>query len=84
MKQKEDFSPVEVFAGTAWEAGLVKSMLEDMEIEAFLKDQIMGIMNPWYVTPGGFGSIKVVVAHQDEEKAKKVVEDYYRNIKQSE
>ena len=38
---------MEVFAGSAWEASLVKSLLENAEIEAFLKDEIRGTTFPW-------------------------------------
>jgi hypothetical protein len=79
MKEKDDSSPVVVFAGTQWEAGLVKSMLEDNEIQAFLKDEILGFMTPWNVASGG---VKVVVASHDEEKAKLIVADYYKNEKE--
>jgi hypothetical protein len=79
MEKKDDLSPVEVFAGTQWEAAFMKSLLEDNEIQAFLKDEIWGMMAPWNVTPGGFGAVKVVVPTQDEERAKQVVADYYKN-----
>lgn len=83
MKEKDDLSPVEVFAGTQWEAAFVKSMLEDNEIEAFLKDEIFGTMSPWTVTPGGFGPVKVIVPIHDEERAKKVVDEYVQNKSKS-
>jgi len=41
-----------IFVGTAWEAGIVKSLLENAEIEALLKDEIMGTLNPWWTAPG--------------------------------
>ena len=80
MKEKDELSPVVVFAGTQWEAAFVKSMLEDNEIQALLKDEVFGTLSPWMVTPGGFGPVKVVVAKQDEkEKAKLVVDDYNKS-----
>ena len=66
-------TPVEVFAGTAWEAALLKSLLENAEIEAFLKDEIRGTMAPWHVTPGGTNPVKIVVSGRDVEKANEVV-----------
>ena len=82
MKEKDEFSPVVVFAGTQWEAGLVKSMLEDNEIQAFLKDEILGSLIPSDSASGGYGAVKVVVASHDQENAKLVVADYYKNEKE--
>jgi hypothetical protein len=71
--------PVDVFAGTAWEAALVKSLLENAEIEVFLKDEIRGTMAPWHISPGGTDPVKVVVAGADFEKAMEVVRDFENN-----
>ena len=73
--------PVIVFAGSAWEAGLVKTILEDEQIEVFIKDEIRGTYAPWQVTPGGAGAVKVVVSSDDLERAEKIVEKYYSNLK---
>ena len=81
MKTKQENSPVEVFAGTFWEAALVKSLLENAEIEAFLKDEIRGTMTPWHISPGGTNPVKVVVSSNDLEKAKQVVDDFETNRK---
>lgn len=74
-------NPVQVFAGTAWEAALVKSLLENAEIEAFLKDEIRGTTMPWQVTPGGIGAVKVVVSENDYDVAAQVVHDFETNRK---
>jgi hypothetical protein len=76
---KAQNTPVEVFAGDAWEAALVKSLLENAEIETFLKDEIRGTMTPWHISPGGMDAVKVVVASQDYEKAMQVVIDFESN-----
>jgi len=73
--------PVEVFAGTIMQAGILKSLLEDSEIEAFLKDEIMGSMAPWYSSGGGAASVKVVVSKSDYERAILVVAEFEKNIK---
>ncbi len=75
----EEHMPTEVFAGTQWEAALVKSLLENAEIEAFLKDEIRGTTMPWQVTPGGINAVKVVVARKDVELAKQVVDEFEAN-----
>ena len=77
-----DIHPVEVFAGMQWEASLVKSLLENAEIQAFLKDEIRGTTMPWQVTPGGINAVKVVVSSRDLELAQQVVKDFEANRQQ--
>lgn len=78
-KSDKTSDPVEVYAGTPWQAGMVKSLLIDSEIEAFIQDEIMGTLNPWWTAPGGVGAIRVFVAFKDFEEAKKIVEEYEKN-----
>lgn len=80
MKSNNEITPIEVFAGSAMQANLVKSLLENSEIQSFLKDEFMGTMNPWHTAPGGLGAVKVFVSDNDYEKAKIVVQDYERSI----
>ncbi|MDT8402647.1 MAG: DUF2007-related protein [Bacteroidales bacterium] len=81
MKGNKDISPVEVFAGSFMQASLVKSLLEDTGIEAFLKDEYMGTLNPWHAAPGGVEAVKVFVSDRDYEKAKIVVREYERKTR---
>jgi hypothetical protein len=81
MKTDKGLSPVVVFAGTAVQATLVKSLLENAEIEAYIKDEFTGVLTPWHNNPGGAGAVKVLVSGEDREKAGKVVEEYESNLK---
>ncbi|MBA7716129.1 hypothetical protein ES703_125194 [subsurface metagenome] len=56
--------------------GYVKSMLEMNGIKASLKDEGMGVIAPWYVTPGGVGAVKVVVLESQFEKAIQTMRSY--------
>jgi Rad3-related DNA helicase len=76
----EEFDPVVVFSGTLLEADMVKSLLENEGIPAYLKDEYMGTMVPWNVAPGGAGAVKVVVAQRDETNALSIVEEYRHNV----
>jgi hypothetical protein len=76
MNAGKNAEPVEVFAGTAVQATMLKSLLENAEIEAFLKDEMVGGLAPWHSSPGGAGAVKVFVSSVDLEKAMKVVENY--------
>ena len=84
MKKNDDIEPVEVFAGSIWAAEMVKSLLENAEIEAFLIDENTGTLAPWYTSPGGAGSVKVVVSSLDYEEARSIVKEYEDNIRTSE
>jgi len=81
MKSENSIEPVEVFAGTAVQASLVKSLLENAEIEAYLKDEFTGVLYPWHISPGGVGAVKVYVSSVNLEKAILVVEDYESKVK---
>jgi hypothetical protein len=84
MKTNRETEPVEIFSGTAWQAGMVKSLLENAEIDAFIKDGIMGTFNPWWTAPGGAGAVKVFVSKEDYTRAKEVVREYERNLQENE
>ena len=79
MKTNDNIVPVEVFSGTIVEAEIVKSLLENAEIETFLKDELIGTLTPWNTAAGGVGSVKIVVSNLDYDKAKLVVEEYKKN-----
>lgn len=80
MKENEGY-PVEVFAGSAVQAHLLISLLEDAGIEAYLKDEFTGVLTPWHASPGGAGAVKVLVSSIDRERARIVVDEFERNSK---
>lgn len=82
MSTHNDSNAVEVYAGNLVEAGMVKSLLEDANIKAYLKDEMMGTFSPWWVTPGGTGSVGVVVSSHDLDRAKGIVEEYEKKVRE--
>jgi|PlaIllAssembly_1097288.scaffolds.fasta_scaffold1083808_1 hypothetical protein len=80
MKSEDEVSMIEIFAGTPWQAGMVKNLLENEGIQAFIADEIIGTLNPWWTAPGGAGAIKVRISSADYEQAKLIVEEYERNL----
>lgn len=76
MSSNQQIIPVVVFDGNYWEAVLVKSLLENAEIYAFLKDEYRGVLAPWQVTPGPVAAVKVMVSSEDLEKARIVVREF--------
>jgi hypothetical protein len=83
MNTDKNSKLVEIFDGTTWQAEMVKSLLESAEIEAFMKDEIVGTLNPWYTAPGGAGSVKVYVSNLNYDQAKIIVHEYEKNLKEN-
>lgn len=77
MGTTENLKPVEVFSGTAWQAEIIREMLSDNEIEAYLGDEIWGMDAPMQSAPGTLGTVRVFVDREDLQDAKVVVERYY-------
>jgi hypothetical protein len=76
-KVEKDLAPYEVFEGSAWEAGLLKSILEDNEIETYItQDHQL----PWNAIPVKGAVAKVFVALKDLEQAEAIVEEFYSNM----
>ena len=63
---------VEVFAGTLWEAELVKGLLDSNAISCAIEDYSIGAVTSPYL-PGG-GDVIVVVNEADKEQAMKIIE----------
>jgi hypothetical protein len=49
---------------------LVQSLNDKDGIQSWLKDEIMDTINPWYISPGGAGAIKLLVLKVDFDQAK--------------
>ena len=67
-----------VYSGSIVRADLLKCLLEGHGIETFLEDQYVGMMTP-YISPGGAGAVKVVVAKRDMDQAREIVEDFIKD-----
>jgi hypothetical protein len=83
METNNQIEPVEIFAGTIWEAELLKSIMDDAEIESFLLNEFTGTMAPWYTASGGAGSVKVIVSSVDYERAKSIIEEFQENMREN-
>lgn len=73
---------IEIFSGTGWSAGLVKSMLEDAGIEVFVKDEIRGTSAFILATTGS--GVKLMIPRNRFSEAKAVIQEYYSNMNKKE
>ena len=77
INEDKNLTPHEVFEGSSWEAGLLKSILEDNEIEAIMRQASALPMNIW---PTDAATMKVYVAQKDFEQAKIIVDEFHTNM----
>jgi hypothetical protein len=79
MSRSGESDLITVFTGTLFEASLVEGLLKNEGIPAFVRDvnQNRGVM----FLSSAQGGVKVDVPERDLEKAQKVVESYFRSIK---
>jgi hypothetical protein len=79
MNQSPDQqATVEVFSGTSWEVGMVRSLLEAAEISNFTINSL--ISQPLY-EPIQSECVKIMVLEGDKQEAQKIVTDYFKNLK---
>ena len=76
MEAKDENKPVIVYSGSAMEAQLIRTYLESAGIRAFVQDEMSGILLPYTSSPGGIGSVKVLVAQKDMQQARQLVEEF--------
>ena len=62
---------------------MVKNLLENSGIEAFLQDEIIGSLNLPWAAPGGIGLVKVMISSSDYENAKLIVDEYEKNLEKN-
>ena len=78
MKTDDNAEFYEVFDGTIFQAQMLKNLLENEGISAFLKDEIIGSHSPLWSATGG---VKVMVADLDFDKAKMITKEYELKMK---
>jgi hypothetical protein len=75
MNSQEN-KPIEVFAGELWQASMIRDLLEDNNIQAYLLNEHMSCIAPWRIEAGGFNPAKVIVSTLDYDSAQKIVTDF--------
>ncbi len=66
----------EVFSGELWKATMIKTMLDDNCIPAFLNNEYLGSVAPYIVDAGGMPDVKVIVESRQEEEALKLINQF--------
>jgi len=69
-------TPIVVFRGTAWQAEQLRGLLDQAGIESYLRDEVMGRIDAPALAAGAIGAVKVVVAQEDQARAKEVLRVY--------
>jgi len=67
---------IEIYEGELWQATMLKNILEDNNIQAFLQDEFLGVIAPFIVQPGGSNAVKVFVSSENFSLAGKLVADF--------
>lgn len=75
MEKDKQSRLVPVSSGTFNEAAMMQSILENEGIFAELKDEYLGTIAPHLASPGGAGSVKVLVYEEDFQRALQIVEE---------
>lgn len=76
MEETSDIQLTEVFSGEQWQAKMIQNILVDNQIPAFIKNELMGQIEPWAVTAGGYHPVAVSVSGQNYDAAVKLIEEF--------
>ena len=64
---------IEVFSGDLFQATMIKNLLESSGIEAFIENELMSVLEPWVVSPGGIAPVHVKIFASDFEVAQELI-----------
>ena len=73
---KDENKIAEVFSGELWQATMIKNILEDNNIQAYLNNEYLGAVAPYLVDGGGMPRVTVIVNSNQEEAALKLVDEF--------
>jgi len=71
-----DSELIVVFKGSPIDSEIIKGFLNDNGIMANLRNQLMGTIAPWQVSPGGFEPVEVEILVKDKEKALRLIDEF--------
>ena len=69
-----------IFSGSAIESMGIKNLLESKGVGVFEVNALMSSIEPWAVSPGGFGASVLKVQEEDYDNAVKIIADYNNGV----
>lgn len=76
MKDQNDVKLVTVFEGEPWQVTMMQNILVENDIPAFIRNGLMGSIEPWAVTSGGLNPAQLMVSDLDSEAAARIIEEF--------
>ncbi len=76
MNKQTNSELIVVYRGNPMDSEIIKEILNDNGIMANLKNQFMGSIAPWQVSPGGFEPVEVEILKKDMEKALDLINEF--------
>jgi hypothetical protein len=73
---KNEDKTAEAFSGELWKATMIKNILEDNNIQAFLNNELLGSVAPYLADGGGMANIKVIVNAAQLDDALKLIDEF--------
>ncbi|WP_075589670.1 putative signal transducing protein [Labilibacter marinus] len=70
---------ISVFNGSPIDADIIKEILEDHGIMVQVKNELMGSIAPWHVSPGGIDPTEIVVLESDKENALLLIDEFNKS-----
>jgi hypothetical protein len=80
QKKMSDNLPKEVYSGSLIEATMIREMLRDYNIEAFILNEFEGTMAPFRTSPGGTDPIRLTVGSDQYDQAMVYIKEFNENI----
>ena len=71
---------IEVYRGNYNDVMNIQNLLQSNGIESFVMNEVMGNIEPWVVSPGGFKAIALRVSDENLEASIKIIEDFNNRI----
>jgi hypothetical protein len=75
---------VEIYSGELWQSSVIKDLLEDNGIHAFIENEVMGNIAPWQISSGGVASVKIKILSSDYALAIELVDEFNNSSYSSE
>ncbi len=66
----------EVYSGDFLQASMIQQLLEEHEIQAFLKNSLMGSIEPFAVIAGGSNAVSIDVPTESFDAALALIEEF--------